>query len=152
MGDKTRVQVSNLKPGRYIIIDGEPCRIVNITVSSPGKHGSAKARIEAVGVFDGKVRSIVKPTSAEVDVPIIDKRTGQIIAITPDTVQLMDMETYEIFDVPIETGVDDEVKGQLKEGINNLLLSSFPLCFQPQGAFLSKLEPTAFLLLQKPIP
>lgn len=118
MGDKTRVQVSKLKPGRYIIIDGEPCRIVNITVSSPGKHGSAKARIEAVGVFDGKVRSIVKPTSAEVDVPIIDKRTGQIIAITPDTVQLMDMETYEIFDVPIETGVDDEVKGQLKEGIN----------------------------------
>ncbi|ADT83017.1 translation initiation factor IF-5A [Thermococcus sp. SY098] len=118
MGDKTKVQVSKLKPGRYIIIDGEPCRIVNITVSSPGKHGSAKARIEAVGVFDGKVRSIVKPTSAEVDVPIIDKRTGQIIAITPDTVQLMDMETYELFDVPIETGVNDEIKDQLKEGIN----------------------------------
>ncbi len=118
MGDKTKVQVSKLKPGRYIIIDGEPCRIVNITVSSPGKHGSAKARIEAVGVFDGKVRSIVKPTSAEVDVPIIDKRTGQIIAITPDTVQLMDMETYDLFDVPIDTGVDDEIKDQLKEGIN----------------------------------
>jgi len=81
MGDKTKVQVSKLKPGRYIIIDGEPCRIVNITVSSPGKHGSAKARIEAVGIFDKKVRSIVKPTSAEVDVPIIDKRVGQVIAI-----------------------------------------------------------------------
>ena len=117
MGDKTKVQVSKLKPGRYIIIDGEPCRIVNITVSSPGKHGSAKARIEAVGVFDRKVRSIVKPTSAEVEVPIIDKRVGQIIAITPDTVQLMDMETYETFDVPIETGVEDEVKDQLTEGI-----------------------------------
>ncbi|WP_297506829.1 translation initiation factor IF-5A [Thermococcus sp.] len=117
MGDKTKVQVSKLKPGRYIIIDGEPCRIVNITVSSPGKHGSAKARIEAVGVFDRKVRSIVKPTSAEVEVPIIDKRVGQIIAITPDTVQLMDMETYETFDVPIETGVEDDVKDQLTEGI-----------------------------------
>jgi translation initiation factor 5A len=118
MGDKTKVQVSKLKPGRYIIIDGEPCRITNITVSSPGKHGSAKARIEAVGVFDKKVRSIVKPTSAEVEVPIIDKRVGQIIAITPDTVQLMDMETYETFDVPIETGVEDEIKDQLTEGIN----------------------------------
>ena len=117
MGDKTKVQVSKLKPGRYIIIDGEPCRIVNITVSSPGKHGSAKARIEAVGIFDKKVRSIVKPTSAEVDVPIIDKRVGQVIAITPDTVQIMDMETYELYDVPIETGVEDEVKDQLKEGI-----------------------------------
>ncbi|HIH72704.1 MAG TPA: translation initiation factor IF-5A [Thermococcaceae archaeon] len=118
MGDKTRVQVSKLKPGRYILIDDEPCRIVNITVSSPGKHGSAKARIEAVGIFDGKVRSIVKPTSAEVDVPIIDKRTGQIIALTPDTVQLMDMETYEIFDVPIATGVDDEIKDKIREGIS----------------------------------
>ncbi|WP_456421326.1 translation initiation factor IF-5A [Thermococcus sp.] len=117
MGDKTKVQVSKLKPGRYIIIDGEPCRIVNITVSSPGKHGSAKARIEAVGIFDRKVRSIVKPTSAEVDVPIIDKRVGQVIAITPDTVQIMDMETYELYDVPFEGGVEDEVKDQLKEGI-----------------------------------
>ncbi|MCO6041046.1 translation initiation factor IF-5A [Thermococcus alcaliphilus] len=118
MGDKTKVQVSKLKPGRYILIDDEPCKIANIAVSSPGKHGSAKARIEAVGIFDGKVRSIVKPTSAEVDVPIIDKRTGQIIALTPDTVQLMDMETYEIFDVPIATGVDDEIKDKLREGIN----------------------------------
>ncbi|WP_297066471.1 translation initiation factor IF-5A [Thermococcus sp.] len=117
MGDKTKVQVSKLKPGRYIIIDGEPCRIVNVTVSSPGKHGSAKARIEAVGIFDGKVRSIVKPTSAEVDVPIIDKRVGQVIAITPDTVQIMDMETYELYDVPFEGGVDEEVRDQLKEGI-----------------------------------
>lgn len=118
MGDKTKVQVSKLKPGRYILIDGEPCRIGNITVSSPGKHGSAKARIEAVGIFDGKVRSMVKPTSAEVEVPIIDKRTAQVIALTPDTVQLMDMETYELYDVPRNTGVDGSIKDQLREGIN----------------------------------
>lgn len=118
MGDKTRAVVGKLKVGRYIIIDGEPCRIVNISISSPGKHGSAKARIDAVGIFDKKTRSIVKPTSAEVDVPIIDKRTGQIIAITPDTVQLMDMETYEIFDVPIESGVADEIRDKITEGIN----------------------------------
>ncbi|WP_297439021.1 translation initiation factor IF-5A [Thermococcus sp.] len=118
MGDKTKVQVSKLKPGRYILIDGEPCRIGNITVSSPGKHGSAKARIEAVGIFDGKVRGMVKPTSAEVEVPIIDKRTAQVIALTPDTVQLMDMETYELYDVPRDSGVDDSIKDQLREGIN----------------------------------
>ncbi|WP_048149513.1 translation initiation factor IF-5A [Palaeococcus ferrophilus] len=118
MGDKTKVQVGKLKPGRYVLIDDEPCRISDITVSSPGKHGSAKARIVAVGIFDKKVRSIVKPTSAEIDVPIIDKRTAQVIALTPDTVQLMDMETYELYDVPIETGVEDEIKDQLREGIN----------------------------------
>ena len=64
------------------------------------------------------MRSIVKPTSAEVEVPIIDKRTAQVIALTPDTVQIMDMETYELYDVPIESGVADDIKDQLKEGIN----------------------------------
>lgn len=118
MGDKTKIQVGRLKVGRYVIIDDEPCRIVNISISSPGKHGSAKARIDAVGIFDKRTRSIVKPTSAEIDVPIIDKRTAQVIAMTPDTVQIMDMETYETFDVPLESGVDDEVKDKLTEGIN----------------------------------
>ena len=118
MGDKTKIQVGRLKVGRYVIIDDEPCRIVNISISSPGKHGSAKARIDAVGIFDGRTRSIVKPTSTEIDVPIIDKRTAQIIAMTPDTVQIMDMETYETFDVPLESGVDDAVRDKLTEGIN----------------------------------
>jgi len=30
----------------------------------------------------------------------------------------MDMETYETFEVPIDTGVADEIRDQLKEGIN----------------------------------
>ncbi|MGB9674667.1 MAG: translation initiation factor IF-5A, partial [Nanopusillaceae archaeon] len=37
--------VSSLKVGHNIIIDGEPCKIVEFEKSKPGKHGSAKARI-----------------------------------------------------------------------------------------------------------
>lgn len=61
MGDKTKVQVSKLKPGRYILIDGEPCRIGNITVSSPGKHGSAKARIERSGSLTARSGASLNP-------------------------------------------------------------------------------------------
>lgn len=117
MGDKIKVQVSKFKLGRYIIIDGELCRIVNVMVFLLGKYGFVKVRIEVVGIFDGKVRSIVKLISVEVDVLIIDKCVGQIIVIIFDIVQFMDMEIYEIFDVLIEGGVDDEVKGQFIEGI-----------------------------------
>jgi translation initiation factor 5A len=82
-----------LKVGSYIIIDGEPCRIVSYDHSKPGKHGSAKARITAVGVFDSKPHPFVGPVSTKVEVPLIDKRNGQIISKQGDTLQIMDLES-----------------------------------------------------------
>lgn len=51
---KKVVEVRTLKKGKYVVIDGEPSKIVGVTTSSPGKHGSAKMRIEAIGIFDGQ--------------------------------------------------------------------------------------------------
>ncbi len=113
MGGKTVTEVRTLKRGRYIIIEDEPCKIVDITTSSPGKHGSAKARIEAIGVFDDRKRSIIKPTGDKIDAPIIDKRSGMVTAIMGDKVQLMDMESYEMFEVATPT--PDEIEGTLEE-------------------------------------
>jgi len=94
------VELGSLKVGSYIVIDGEPCRIVQMTKSKPGKHGSAKARVVAIGVFDGVKRSLVKPVDAQVEVPIVEKRSGQVLSIMPTGVQLMDLETYEVFEAP----------------------------------------------------
>lgn len=33
--------------------------------------------------------------------PIIEKRTAQVVSITGDNAQLMDMETYQTFELPI---------------------------------------------------
>lgn len=95
------------------MIDGEPCRIVSTEKSKPGKHGSAKARIVAIGVFDGVKRSIVNPVDTRIDVPIIEKRPGQIIAILGNnTYQVMDLENFETF----ESKVDNELASQLSQG------------------------------------
>lgn len=40
-------ELGSLKPGNLVIIDGEPCKVVSIEKSKPGKHGSAKARVVA---------------------------------------------------------------------------------------------------------
>ena len=105
-------EVRTLKEGRYMNIDDEPCKISSISTSKPGKHGEAKARIEAVGIFDGSKRSVVYPVRHKVQVPMIDKRQAQIVTITGSEVQLMDLETYEIFQLPIP----DELKDSLTPG------------------------------------
>jgi translation initiation factor 5A len=106
-------EVRTLKVNRYVIIDDEPCKIVSISTSKPGKHGEAKARIEAIGVFDGQKRSIVHPVKHKVHIPIIDKRSAQVLSLVGDrAVQLMDLETYETFEMPIP----DEFKDQLQPG------------------------------------
>lgn len=109
------VDVGSLRDGSYVIIDDEPCHIVEVTKSKPGKHGSAKARVVAIGVFDGVKRSFVKPVDAKVDVPIIEKRSGQVIAVLPSSIQLMDLETYEVFETPLPQ--EEELVSKLANGI-----------------------------------
>ena len=109
------VDVGSLKTGGYVIVDNEPCRIVDLTQSKPGKHGAAKARVVTIGIFDGVKRSFVKPVDAKVEVPIIDKRTGQVISILPNAVQIMDLETYEIFESPMPD--DESIRSKLSQGV-----------------------------------
>ena len=97
-----------------MIIDGEPCHIVDITKSKPGKHGSAKARIVAIGVFDDQKRQFVKPVDLNAEVPLIDKRPGQIFAVTPYGVQIMDLETFEYLDAPFPK--EEDLKAKIVAG------------------------------------
>jgi len=118
---KEMAEVRELKVGRYVLIDEEPCKIMSISTSKPGKHGEAKARIDAMGIFDEQKRSVVHPVKHKVGVPIIDKRSAQILALMgADIVQLMDMETYETFEMPIP----EELKGQLEPGKEILYLQA----------------------------
>lgn len=108
------VEVSALKIGQHILINSEPCRIVEYEKSKPGKHGSAKARIVGIGVFDGVKRMIVSPVDARVDVPMIEKRSAQIISTAQDQIQLMDLETFEVFYVP--SPKDETIRGKISSG------------------------------------
>ncbi|HXT83667.1 MAG TPA: translation initiation factor IF-5A [Verrucomicrobiae bacterium] len=107
------MDLGSLKVGSYIIIDGEPCRIVSYDHSKPGKHGSAKARVAAIGVFDGSRHSLVSPVSASVDVPLINKKNGQIISLSGQTLQIMDLESFEVFET---SAVEDEIRDKITQG------------------------------------
>ena len=108
-------ELGDLKVGSYVLVEGEPCRIVDYAKSKPGKHGAAKARVVAIGVFDSVKRSFVRPVSAQVDVPLIEKRGGQVISLLPNSVQIMDLENYEIFEAPQPE--DKDIKSNMASGV-----------------------------------
>ena len=105
----TKTAIKRLKPGKFCVIDGEPSKILSMITSTSGKHGGAKARLDAVGIFDNKKRSIVKPADTEIDVPVVEKKTGQVVAITGSNVQIMDLESYETFEAPIPEDFKDKI-------------------------------------------
>ena len=103
------------KTGHYIVLEDEPCKVVSFDKSKPGKHGAAKARIVGIGLFDGVKRSFVGPVSGNVQVPLIDKRTGQVISRSSAGVQIMDMETFEVFDAKLPD--DKSISDKLDNGV-----------------------------------
>ncbi|MBO4797536.1 MAG: translation initiation factor IF-5A [Candidatus Methanomethylophilaceae archaeon] len=103
-------EIRELKEGRYVNVDEEPCKIVKITTSKPGKHGSAKANIDAVSIFTGAKKSIVGPVSTKVQVPMIDKRKGQILSINGDEALVMDLETFENLSIAINSDAEQKIE------------------------------------------
>jgi translation initiation factor 5A len=96
MGGVKLGTVRDLKPGKYVVIDGEPCRVVNIEKGKSGKHGAAKARVDALSMFTSKKKSLLRPADANIEIPIIERKAAQIIAVLGDgRLQLMDLQTYE---------------------------------------------------------
>src|SRR3989338_4886272 len=105
-----QVAASTVKEGDTIILDDAPCKVVSVQKSKPGKHGSAKARIVGVGVIDGKKRDMVMPGHETINVPIVEKKSAQVLSVAGDLANVMDMETYETFDIPIP----EELKGKVR--------------------------------------
>ena len=112
------VSMKEIRNGRFILIDNIPCRVVEIETSAPGKHGAAKMRITAVGVFDGQKRTLLKPSDADAEAPIINKKKAQVVSVSESRVQLMDSESFETFEI----NIDEEYRASLKPGAEVELL------------------------------
>jgi translation initiation factor 5A len=113
-------QVRELQEGSYVVIEDAPCKIDSYSTAKPGKHGSAKARIDARGVFDSKKRSLSQPVDAKVWIPIVERKQGQVVSVTDGDAQVMDLDTYETFTMRIpgdeELSSDDEIEYLEYEG------------------------------------
>jgi translation initiation factor 5A len=117
---KDQTEVGKLKEGKYILVEDEPCKILSISVSKPGKHGAAKARLDVMGIFDGVKRSIVQPVSSKCYAPIVERRNAQVISLAGNQAQLMDLDDYENFEITIPA----EMLGKIEAGKEITYISS----------------------------
>ena len=111
-GDKKIVNAGSIKPGSYVIFDGVACVVKSVQTSKTVKHGHAKVRVEAVSIIDERKIIKVMPSHDNIEVPIIEKDAAQVMSVHGNMASVMDLKTYETFDIII----DEELKDQVKEG------------------------------------
>lgn len=105
---KQQNEVRDLQEGNYVIIDDVPSKITSYSTSKPGKHGSAKARVEGTGVFDSQKRNFTQPVDAKIWVPIVNRKQGQVVSVSGKDMQVMDLETYDTITMRIPEDLDPE--------------------------------------------
>jgi translation initiation factor 5A len=114
MPGTTRVEIRTLKVGRYLSIDDSAYKILSISKSKPGKHGSAKARIEMEDIFSGQKRSHVGTVTDNIQVPMIEKGSAIITHIEGGEIHAMDNKTYESLILPTDDSMNLNAGGEIQ--------------------------------------
>ena len=103
-----RVEIRTLKVGRFCVVDEEAYKILSISKSKPGKHGSAKARLELEDIFTGQKRSHVGTVTDNINIPMIEKGSAIITHIQGEEVHAMDNKTYDTLILPVDPSLNLE--------------------------------------------
>ena len=108
MPGTTRAEIRTLKVGRYVALEDSAYKILSMSKSKPGKHGSAKARIELEDIFTGQKRSHFGTVTDNINIPIIEKGSAIITHIQGEEVHAMDNKTYETLILPVDSSLNLE--------------------------------------------
>ena len=103
-----RVEIRTLKVGRFCVVDEEAYKILSISKSKPGKHGSAKARLSLESIFTGKKISHVGTVTDSINVPMIEKGTAMVTHLEGAEVHAMNMRDHSMMILPLEDGLSIE--------------------------------------------
>ncbi|HIG03385.1 MAG TPA: translation initiation factor IF-5A [Candidatus Poseidoniales archaeon] len=114
MPGTSRVEIRTLKIGRYCCVDNEAYKILSISTSKPGKHGSAKARIEMANIFSGQKKSHVGSVTDNIQVPIIEKGSATVTHIEGNDVHAMDSKSYAMMVLPVDSEMNIEAGQEIQ--------------------------------------
>jgi len=107
------IDATEMRVGTFLLLDGVAHQVKKMDVSKTGKHGHAKVRFEAISAFSGKKKVMVVPGHDKFEVPMIDKKTAQVLSVSGNTASIMDSETFENLDLEIP----EELQGTVTDGV-----------------------------------
>ena len=114
MPGTARVEIRTLKVGRYVAIEDSAYKILSISKSKPGKHGSAKARLELENLFTKQKRSHFGTVTDTIQVPILETGAAIITHLEGEEVHAMDTKTYASLILPIDTSMKLDPGGEIQ--------------------------------------
>ena len=112
------MQCSSLRKNGFVLIKGNPCKIVDMSTSKTGKHGHAKVHMIGIDIFTGKKYEDISPSTHNMDVPNISRIEYQLLDISADSYcSLMkeDGTTKDDLKVP-EDEVGQALRAKFEEG------------------------------------
>ena len=109
------VSATDLRTGMTVRIDGSVYLLTDCEHVKPGK-GSAFSRIRLKHIHSGSIIDRTYKASDKVEDIRVERRDSQYQYTDGIFYYMMDMETYETFDLEIP----EELKDQVKEGVEIL--------------------------------
>lgn len=109
MAEVTLKNAGSLQKGNYVMIEDVASVVSSVDISKPGKHGATKARVEAIGMIDGKKRQWLGPAAGTMECPIVGKKNAQVLSVNGAFANVMDMETFETYDLAIPHELQETV-------------------------------------------
>jgi elongation factor P len=107
------IKAGSIEKGSCLLIKGDPYLVTEREFVNPGK-GAAFAKVKLKNLKTGQVlRETIKTNESVEEADVFD-RTVQYLYQDAEAVHVMDTDTYDQFDVPIE-GMEDKMR-YIKEG------------------------------------
>ncbi|XP_045162328.2 eukaryotic translation initiation factor 5A-1-like [Mercenaria mercenaria] len=107
------VKASALRKNGHVMLHGNPCKIVDMATSRPGKHGHAKIHITGLDLVTGKKYEDISPSTHTMEVPISNRKEYLVVDMGREGVlALMDDAGFVRHDIQ---ATDDDMKKNIAD-------------------------------------
>ncbi|KAM0683872.1 translation initiation factor eIF5A [Mitosporidium daphniae] len=110
------IQCSSLRKNGFVVIKDRPCKIVDMSTSKTGKHGSAKVHLVAIDIFTGKKYEELSPSTHNMNVPNVTRAEYTLLNIDSNYLSLMEPSGDTKDDIKLPEG---ELGEKITEDFNN---------------------------------
>jgi len=111
------MQCSALRKNGFVVISGRPCKIVDMSTSKTGKHGSAKVNLVGIDIFTGKKYEDISPSTHNMAVPVVVRKEYQLIDIEDGFISVITDSGDTKSDVKLPEGeLGEQIKKEFESG------------------------------------